>query len=79
MADVKSANTRKQAQRDAASAQRVRTASLRAQTTGLNDMGELEQLRLQAMMDRRQKTFEAISNLMKKSADTTSNVISNLK
>lgn len=43
------------------------------------DLTELMQMRLQMMMDRRSKLFEALSNLMKKQSDTASGIIKNLK
>ncbi len=43
------------------------------------DLTELMQMRLQMMMDRRNKLFEALSNLMKKQSDTASGIIKNLK
>lgn len=49
------------------------------QLDALGDMSELDQLRLQKLMDRRAKAFETISNLMKKSAQTGDKLIDNLK
>lgn len=45
----------------------------------LDDMSEEQQLRMQAAMDRRQKAFEALSNMMKKASETESTIIGNLK
>jgi len=45
----------------------------------LSDMGEMEQLRLQALMDRRAKAEEMLSNMMKKSSDTQNAIIGNMK
>jgi hypothetical protein len=43
------------------------------------EMGETESLRLQMMMDRRSKMMQALSNLMKKQADTAAAIVQNLK
>ena len=45
----------------------------------LNEMGEEQQLRMQMAMDRRSKMMEAISNLLKKIADTEDQIIQNIK
>jgi hypothetical protein len=45
----------------------------------MNEMGEMEQLRLQMIMDRRAKMMEALSNIMKKISDTVQGITRNLK
>ena len=45
----------------------------------MNEMSELDQLRLQMLMDRRSKMMETLSNLMKKFSDTQEDIIQNLK
>jgi flagellar biosynthesis regulator FlaF len=45
----------------------------------LSDLGDEIQLRLQAYQDRYSKFMETLSNLMKKSSDTDSTIIKNLK
>ena len=42
-------------------------------------LGEMQQLRLQMVMDRRAKMMSALCNIMKKIADTQDNIVSNLK
>lgn len=45
----------------------------------LGSLGEIQQLRPQMLMDRRAKTMELLSNLMKASSDTSTAVAGNLK
>jgi hypothetical protein len=45
----------------------------------LNQLGEMSQLRLQMMTDRRSKAMAVLSNLMKKVSETDSSILSNLK
>ncbi|MDE3199497.1 MAG: hypothetical protein KGN79_01150 [Acidobacteriota bacterium] len=45
----------------------------------LNDMTEVDQMKLQQAMDRRSKVIETISNIMKKISDTDSSIVSNMK
>ena len=45
----------------------------------LDDMSEIDQMRLQAIMERRQKALEILANLMRKQADTADSIIDNLK
>jgi hypothetical protein len=52
---------------------------LKPQLDSLSDLSDVEQLRLQQLMDRRQKLFETLSNLMKKFSDTQSAIVSNMK
>jgi len=56
----------------------TRPAAAKGEGT-LGEMSETEQLRLQMVMERRQKHVEALSNLMKKIASTQSQIIGNLK
>jgi hypothetical protein len=44
-----------------------------------SELGETESLRLQMAMDRMSKFMTALSNLMKKTSDTSSSIIQNLK
>ena len=45
----------------------------------LSDLGEMESLRLQMIMDRRSKSLETLSNVMKKLSETASSITQNLK
>lgn len=45
----------------------------------MNEMGEMESLRLQMAMDRLSKMMTTLSNLMKKMSETSQNIIQNLK
>jgi hypothetical protein len=45
----------------------------------LGDLSEEQQLKMQMLMDRRLKANEAASNIMKKSSDTSSGIIGNMK
>jgi putative addiction module CopG family antidote len=54
-------------------------ADLRNRLDSFSDMGEMESLRLQMAMDRMSKMMTTLSNLLKKSSDTASTVIDNLK
>jgi hypothetical protein len=45
----------------------------------MSELGETESLRLQTVMDREAKLVEAVSNALKKEADTASTIIKNLK
>lgn len=45
----------------------------------MNEMGEMQSLRLQMLMDRMNKMMTALANMLKKIGDTQSQVISNLK
>lgn len=45
----------------------------------LSDMSEMQQMRMQMYMDRRQKALEMLSNLLKKESDTSNSIIGNLK
>jgi len=53
--------------------------AVRDATDKLTDMSEETQLKLQMMMDRREKALEAISNMMKKMDDTQDSIIKNIK
>jgi Tfp pilus assembly protein PilP len=57
--------------------EKVREAAARPDSVG--DLGQIEQLRLQQVMDRRSKMAETLSNIMKKMSDTQSSIIGNLK
>ena len=50
-----------------------------AKKDNLNEMSEEQQLKMQLYMDRKQKASEAISNLLKKIADTEQQIIQNIK
>lgn|GEM_PF-6538031 len=45
----------------------------------LSEMGKMEVLRLQIIMERRSKADATISNIMKKSSDTLRAIVENLK
>lgn len=53
--------------------------SLRSQLDSMSELGETESLRLQMLMDQRSKFLEALSNIMKKTSDTQSSILANLK
>ena len=46
---------------------------------GLSELGEMEQLRLQMVMDRISKMMSTLSNILKKLADTQSAIAQNLR
>jgi antitoxin ParD1/3/4 len=52
---------------------------LRDKLDSLSEMGEMESLRLQMIMDRRSKMLETLSNIMKKISDTQESIVGNLK
>jgi hypothetical protein len=54
-------------------------SDLKSKLDSMSEMGETESLRLQMVMDRRSKFLEALSNLMKKTSDTSDSVIKNIK
>jgi hypothetical protein len=54
-------------------------AKLKDSLDSLSEMGETESLRLQMAMDRMSKFMTALSNLEKKSSDTSDAIIANLK
>jgi hypothetical protein len=45
----------------------------------MNEMGEMESLRLQMAMDRMSKMMSTLSNLLKKISDTSNSIVQNLK
>ena len=45
----------------------------------LSELSEMQSLRLQMAMDRRSKMLSALSNLMKKTSETSSNIVKNIK
>jgi hypothetical protein len=53
--------------------------SLRARLDSMNELGEMESLRLQMAMDRMSKLMSTLSNLLKKISDTASAITQNLK
>ena len=54
-------------------------AELEGKLDSLSEMGEMDMLRLQMLMDRRSKLEEALSNMMKKMAETQGAIVGNLK
>jgi len=52
---------------------------MKTDLNSLNEMSELDQIRLQMYMDRRSKMMETLSNLMKKINDTKEDIIKNMK
>jgi len=53
--------------------------SLQGRIDSMSEMGEMESLRLQMAMDRLSKLMSTLSNLLKKSSDTSSGITQNLK
>ena len=49
------------------------------QLQSLSDLTQELQQRLQMIMDRRAKSFEALANIMKKQSDTAAAIVANLK
>jgi hypothetical protein len=59
---------------------RLRTDKSKADSLKkLDELSEMEQIRLQTMMDRRSKYETMLSNILKKMSDTSGAIISNLK
>lgn len=54
-------------------------ADIKSDLDSMNEMGEMESLRLQMAMDRMSKMMETLSNLLKKMSDTSSAIVQNLK
>ena len=54
-------------------------AELKKKMDGMSEMSEMTAMRLQSYMERRQKAFETMSNIMKKMHDTQMSIIQNLK
>jgi hypothetical protein len=52
---------------------------LRRQLDSMSEMGELNQLKLQAYMDRRTRAFQTMSNLSKKLSETSNSIVANMK
>ena len=52
---------------------------LKSDLDSMSEMGEMESLRLQMLMDRRSKAISTLSNLLKKMHDTQQSIIQNLK
>ena len=76
MSDMDKTRQHKEAMRQAEVAEKDELAAAR---DSLSDMSELQQLRMQKYMDRRQKALETLSNLMKKSSDASSSLVQNMK
>ena len=53
--------------------------TIKGKLDSLSEMGEMESLRLQMMMDRRSKFIQTLSNVLKKIADTASGIVGNIK
>jgi hypothetical protein len=53
--------------------------SLKSQLDSMSEMSDTQSLLLQMSMDRRSKFMETLSNVMKKTSDTQSSILSNLK
>ncbi|HLW80897.1 MAG TPA: hypothetical protein VKS20_02530 [Candidatus Acidoferrales bacterium] len=53
--------------------------SLKSQLDSMSEMSDTQSLLLQMSMDRRSKFMETLSNIMKKTSDTQSSILSNLK
>jgi Arc/MetJ-type ribon-helix-helix transcriptional regulator len=52
---------------------------LRDELDSMSEMGEMESMRLQILMDRRSKLLETLSNIIKKMSDTSQSITQNLK
>jgi putative addiction module CopG family antidote len=52
---------------------------LKDKLDSMSEMGEMESLRLQMIMDRRSKLLETLSNILKKISDTSQSITQNLK
>jgi hypothetical protein len=52
---------------------------LKADLDSMNELNEMESLRLQMAMDRRSKFMQALSNILKKTSDTQASIVQNLK
>ncbi len=52
---------------------------IKSRLDSISEMGETDSLRLQMTMDRRSKFLEALSNIMKKTSDTSASVVKNIK
>lgn len=52
---------------------------VKAELDALSEMGEMESLRLQMAMDRLSKLMSTLSNILKKSSDTSAQITQNLK
>jgi hypothetical protein len=52
---------------------------LREDLDSMNELSEMTSLRLQMLMDRRSKTIETLSNILKKIATTQDSLVQNLK
>ena len=53
--------------------------SLKSKLDDMNEMSEMTSLRLQMMMDRRNKSISILNNIMKKISETQDSIIQNLK
>jgi len=53
--------------------------STKSDLDSLSEMGEMESLRLQMAMDRLSKLMAALSNILKKMAETSDEIIKNMK
>jgi hypothetical protein len=72
MAEMQANAEKKKALRDA-------QQKMKEKKDAISEMNEQDQLALQMAMDRKSKLEQAISNLMKKSSDTSQTIIQNLK
>jgi septal ring factor EnvC (AmiA/AmiB activator) len=68
-----------QAQMSQMQQQMAQKQAQRDSTQGMNAMSEMQQMKLQSMMDRRSKLLEAMSNIMKATSDTADSITQNLK
>lgn len=72
-------NQQKASLRQTANAEEKTKETLKNKLDSLNEMGEMESLRLQMAMDRMSKMMQTLSNLLKKTSDTASSIVQNLK
>jgi hypothetical protein len=54
-------------------------SDLKSRLDSMSEMSEMDSMRLQMVMDRRSKLLEALSNIMKKTSDTSDSVVKNIK
>jgi hypothetical protein len=57
----------------------ARLAQLDSDKDSLSELGEEQQLRLQSIMDRKQRLVQTLSNILKKTSDTAQAITQNLK
>jgi hypothetical protein len=79
MAGVKAINNTKASYRESMQSSKTTAASYRQKLDSLDNLSEMESLRLQMAMDRQSKMMSTLSNLLKKISDTAQSITQNLK